>query len=283
MSENLDHSEAVRAVILGDSWIHGLGSERRKSFGRLVAKRLGATDVLDLSAVSRTVPDLVADHLTTIADFRPHIAVVSVGGADALIFPPGFIQRAVDRFAPPNWHGAEGLQPRALYARGKSRRLRQRLEYGAKSLVKQLSINVAGGRRRVPESELDTALTTVLRTLVEQDTLVVLIGFGHVSHFSSPKTWKNLKRTNRLLAQHAELLPRAIFVPVTDLIDCWSDYLPDHVHLNSVGHAKIAAGVVAAITNPGSEWAGLIRPPASPENQFTTVSAPALVRVGVNA
>jgi lysophospholipase L1-like esterase len=264
MSNNRDSNEAIRALILGDSWIHGLGSERRKSFGRLIARRMGATEILDLSAVSRTVPDVVADHLTTISEFRADIAIVNIGGADSLIFPPWFIQHLVDRFAPSNWHGVEGLQPRALYARTRSRRLRQRIEYVAKSSVKQLSINLAGGRRRIPIADLETAIGTVLHALAEQGVTTVVVGFGQVSHFSSPRTWRSLKQTNRLLHRQAALLPRTIFVPTADFIDCWDDYLPDHVHLNADGHAKVAAGVVGSLEAAGESWAALMRPRPSP-------------------
>ena len=70
--------DAPRVVLLGDSYMRGLGSERRRAFGKRVAAAAGAGAVLDLCAVSLTAPEIAANHLDAVGEFAPDLAVLAV-------------------------------------------------------------------------------------------------------------------------------------------------------------------------------------------------------------
>lgn len=247
-------SAGRRVAVLGDSWIRGLGPERRNAFGKLIAHGIGATDVLDLSAISRTAPDFAAEFLETMRDFQPDIAIVNLGGADSLIFPAWPVQRFIDRFAPPRWHGVEGLMPIARYSSDKRRRRRQRIENFAKIVLKQVVVNVLGGRRRVSVADFEQATRTVMTFLHRQGTSMVVLGIGTVDPLLSPKTNRSVDKTNAVLIRLCEEVPGAIFVPTTPHIHRWGDYLSDHVHLNREGHRHVADGVLADLKQRSLPW-----------------------------
>jgi len=58
-----------------------------------------------------------------IAAFAPEVALVCVGGADSLIFPAWTVQRLIDKYAPKEWQGVEGMMPLARYSRDRWPRL----------------------------------------------------------------------------------------------------------------------------------------------------------------
>jgi len=235
-----------RTVVLGDSWIRGLGTSKR-TFGRMLAKRLGSTDVLDLSAISRTSPDIANDHLDEIRTYGPHLAIVCLGGADSLIFPAWPVQRLIDRVAPPNWHGIEGMMPLALYSRDRGRRFRQRVEQTVKSLIKQILINLFGGRRRVSLDDFDDSFTKIMGCFAELGTAVIVVGLASVDGWYSPKANASVRKTDRILEAVSGQHPNAIYVNTNTFLAKWDDYLPDHVHLRVPGHVHMTEGVLAAL------------------------------------
>jgi len=243
-----------RVLILGDSWVRGLGPERRAAFGKLIAKGIGATELVDLSAISRTAPDFVNDHLVAVRESAPVIAIVNIGGADSLIFPAWRVQRFIDRFAPPHWHGVAGLMPIARYSRDRKRRRRQIVENVAKVMIKQLIVNLFGGRRRVGVPEFESAARTLMSQLHQLGTLMIVVGLGPVDPFLSPKTNSSVRKTNVVLARLCDELPGAVFIPTTRMVRRWDDYLSDHVHLSADGHRHIAEGVLAALAQRGDQW-----------------------------
>ena len=242
-----------RLLILGDSWIRGLGTSKR-TFGRMIAKSVHASEVLDLSAISRTAPDIAADHLDEIAEFAPQVALVCVGGADSLIFPAWTVQRLIDRYAPKEWQGVEGMMPLARYSRDRWPRIRQRVEQTVKVLMKQFLINVFGGRRRVTIAQLDVAVHQILAVLDRSECDVVCIGFPRVDGWLSPKANASVAKTNVLLRAIMHAHPRATYIPTDSIVTRWDDYLPDHVHLNLRGHRNITDGVVAKLRETGFRW-----------------------------
>lgn len=247
-------SDGPRVVILGDSWIRGLGTSKR-TFGRMIAASLRASEVLDLAAISRTAPDIVAAHLHEIVEFRPDVALLCVGGADSLIFPAWTVQRLIDRYAPPQWQGVEGMMPLAMYSRDRWRRARQRIEQTFKVLIKQALINLFGGRRRVSIAELDTSVRRILEVLDRSECDVVCIGFAKVDGWLSPKANASVAKTNALLESIMAAHPRAAYVPTDTLAQRWDDYLPDHVHLNLRGHRHVSDGVTQHLREIGFRWA----------------------------
>jgi lysophospholipase L1-like esterase len=247
-----------RVLVLGDSWIHGLGSERKRNFGALLCQSLSATEVLDLSAVSRTTRDVVRDHLSSIVQFAPDIAVMNVGGTESLVFPAPPIQRLIDRYAPPRWHGPEGLMPPVRYSREKSRRVRQKLAYIAKLILKQIVINLLGGRRRTPLGEFGDAAMEILELLASLGTSVIVIGVGPVDGRLSPRTNRSIADTNVLLRRLVAAKPNCLFISSQQMPRKWDDYLSDRVHLSRSGHQRVADGVMTQLSRSGAPWTALL-------------------------
>lgn len=247
-----------RVLLLGDSWMCGLAS-REGTMGRLLAERMHASEVLDLSAISRTTTDVVRDHLEQIDAFAPDVAILAIGGADSLIFPTPWIQRIIDKRFPPDWAGVAGLQTRALYSRDARKRRRQRVESWLKTALKQVLVNLFGGHRRVTLDEFERNTRTILDVLAEHDTQVVLIGFSKLNHWTSPKSEQSGQATLQRLAAAAAGDPRIRYVPARDAMRYWDDHLEDRVHLNLNGHQRVADTVVAALEAAGGPWSDLMR------------------------
>ncbi len=243
-----------RVVILGDSWVRGLGPERRKAFGRRIAGELHAAETLDLSAISRTGPDVVANHLDAVSTFRPQVAVLGVGGADSLVFPAPWIQAAVDRFAPPAWHGVEGMMLPIRRPRDRRQRWRQNAENVAKIAVKQLLVHAFGGHRRVSVEGFEQSMVAILDRLEALDCAPIVLGFAAVDGRFSPGTNASVLRTNAVLQALCATRPEALYVDSQTFLRRWADYLPDHVHLNAAGHEHVATEVMAAIASGGFRW-----------------------------
>ena len=179
--------------------------------------------VLDVSKISRTVPDTVAHCLEDIERFAPEVALLAIGGADSLVFPVQWFQRIVDRFAPPEWVGVEGLMPPAMLPRDRKKRLRKRLEIFAKTLIKQLMINLFGARRRVPLDEVERASEALLSTLDRVDATVVVVGCTDVDDLTFPKSRKNIRATNAMLSRLVVRHANAMYVDPRPMVDKWAD------------------------------------------------------------
>lgn len=248
----------IRLLILGDSWVHGLVSEQDRTFGKLLAERLGATSVLDLSEISRTSMDTAEGFLDDIERFRPTVAIVNVGGTDALVFPRPAFQRVIDRFAPPDWQGLTGLAPRVRFSARLSRRIRQLLEQQAKILLKWLLINLFGGQRRRPAEETEEAVAILMSALAEMGTLVVCVGFAGCDERLHPRSDASLAGTNAMLERAAGNYPGAIYVPSAYAVKRWEDFFADRLHLNPAGHALVAQLVIDRIAEKGHPWDSLL-------------------------
>src|SRR5947209_765923 len=119
-----DNEHAVSVAIIGDSVIAGLGVGGR-SYGKLVAERLGAKRFLRLARSMNTVNNAV-ESLERLQSDPPDIAIVSVGGSDGLVHAGSWVQRALDNHGPKSWQGTQGLDPRAYLSGTARERLRQR-------------------------------------------------------------------------------------------------------------------------------------------------------------
>jgi hypothetical protein len=248
-----------RTLVLGDSWVHGL-SKGQGTMSRLLPAAVGASAVLDLSKISRVATDVVADHLPEIDAFGPDFALVAIGGADSLVFPAAWMQRLIDRFAPPDWHGREGLMPPAIQPRDRRKRIRQRIGVVGKAIIKQIMINVFGGRRRTPLDEFEAAARRILGLLAVHDATVVLVGCTYVDRLTFPRSTTNIKAAHAVLHRLAEEFPAALYVDAAGMVEEWTDYLPDRVHLTRDGHRRVTDGVLAAMTVAGGRWAAALAP-----------------------
>lgn len=271
-----------RTLVVGDSWVRGL-SKGQGSIARLFPEQLGAAEVLDVSKISRVVPEVVADHLDEIEDFAPELALLAIGGADSLVFPAQWFQRLIDRFAPPEWAGVEGLMPPAILPRDRKKRLRKKVETFVKTLIKQFMINVFGARRRVPLDEFENSAQVLMRALDRLGVVMVVVGCSDVDHLTFPKSRKCIHATNAVLRRLAAAYPNAMYVEARSFVRKWDDYLVDRVHLTREGHQAVTAGVVAAMGAAGGPWADYVAPPASAASDGSVVPTSAAAATDASA
>jgi lysophospholipase L1-like esterase len=244
-------------VILGDSWVRGLLFERRHPFGKLIAEGINASEVLDLSAQSRTTVDVVSCHLGSIGSFRPDVAIVNIGGADSLIFPRAALQRLVERWVPMKHHGARGWMPPASYSSKPYKRAKQRATHIVRIVMKQVLVNLFGGQRRVSVPEFERAAETLFDYLQAHDVLMVVVGFGPVDGLYSPKTNASVEATNSVLRTLCLAHSNALYIGTGHFLRQWDDYLADHVHLNAQGHQRVAAEVLKVLEREKLPWSDL--------------------------
>jgi lysophospholipase L1-like esterase len=258
MNAAAQNSHGPRTLVIGDSWLRGL-SKGQGTMSRLIPEGIGAGTVLDLSKISRVVTDVTADHLGEIDAFAPEIAIVAIGGADSLVFPAGWIQGLINRFAPPKWQGVEGLMPSAMVYRDRKKRIRQRIEKYTKAAVKQTLVLLSGGRRRVPLDMFETAARQLLQLLETHGTIVVLVGCGDVDPWTFPKSTRNIRAAKAVMQRLAGEFPFAMYFDAVGVVDKWDDYLVDRVHLTRDAHRKVGDGVLAAMVAAGEPWAPFVR------------------------
>jgi hypothetical protein len=247
MSSELAYPGSVgpRVLIVGDSQIFGLGTNGR-TLGKLAADKLGAAAVLDVSGVSKTVADTLAD-ADQIRAFRPSVAVLCCGGTESLVHAGPVVQRLIERWAPPTWHGVNGLDPRPYYSRRLGRRIRQRITSRLKVAVKRVVVHGTGGQRRIPVDELRRDLQALLALLAETGCLSVFVSMWEADDRLFPRTGRAMAETQTVLAQCIAEHSHAILIDAWRALDYWGDFQEDHLHFNEVGHRRIAGLVVQAV------------------------------------
>ena len=237
-----------RVLVTGDSWAGGLGYRGGPGFGRAAADLLNPSSVLDLTAVGRTVGDTLLRHTEQIRTFAPQIAVVNMGGTEALVHPSGGLQTLIERLAPPSWHGVAGLEPRARFSDDKRKRRRQKVESSVKLTLKRVLIALTGGAPRVPLAEMVGHADELLLLLESLAVQVTVIGLPHADNTRFPGTDASLARSEVALVALCARFPNTLHVPVAEHLVYWSDFLDDHMHLDGPGHRRVAAIAAAATT-----------------------------------
>jgi lysophospholipase L1-like esterase len=228
-----------RIAILGDSWIAALGCKRTQSFGRVAARLLDASAVLDVSVAGQSVQATIDKRLDEVRDFSPDLTIAAIGGTEALVHPRAGVQRAIERFAPNQWHGVAGLDPRVKYV-SKGKQLRsQRREQRIKVAVKRVILATIGGAPRTPPAIFERAARELLSRIGESGRPIMLVGLPVVDERLFPGTNASVDTTNRILERLGDELPNVLYTRVTTLTQ-WSDYLDDHLHLSAAGHTKVA-------------------------------------------
>lgn len=256
--------EGPRVLIVGDSWVHGLLLERKATFGKLVARRLGASAVLDVSGVSRTAKDAVDGYLEQMREFRPTLAIVNAGGTDSLVFPRPVFQKVIDRFAPPDWQGLTGLSPRARFSSKLRVRVRQRAEQKLKMVFKLLLVYLFGGQRRRPIQETEQALREIMAALSAMGTYIVTVGFAGTDPRLYPRSPSEFRRTNVILEQLAAETVRSIYVDTEHETQRWNHFFADRLHLSPEGHAQVATLILQRMALEG--WPFLATDTASADH-----------------
>jgi O-antigen/teichoic acid export membrane protein len=245
-----------KVMIIGDSWAAGLGVA--ESYGKLVAADLGAMEVLDLSAVSKTTGDVLAD-ADRIRAFAPDLAILYNGGTEGLVLPGPMMQRLIERWGPPSWRGLAGLEPRARYSSDPDKRRQQLRSSAVKKVVKRVALKL-GGRRRVPLEDYRNNLQALLTVLEEVGCENVFVSMFWIDPSLFPGTPEAMADTQTVLSETLAGRPRTVQVDIHEVLRYWDDFLDDNLHLNEVGHRRVADTLLpAARARLEERWAARSR------------------------
>jgi hypothetical protein len=236
----------TRVLVLGDSIASGLGA-RGRPFPRLLAEALGGPPMLDLSRSSRLIDESLglADE---IAAFAPTLAIVQHGAAESLVHPGPLVNGLINRFAPPGWHGVEGLLPRPYYSADAHRQRRQRRASWMKLAIKRLVIASTRGRSRMTPDTFGSHLVELIALLHAHDCDVVVLGMHRWDERLHPRSKVVVDGTAAVIRRIVEADPRVGFVDTEGTLRCWEDYLEDRMHWNAGGHRRVTAAIVACVT-----------------------------------
>jgi lysophospholipase L1-like esterase len=235
-----------RVLIIGASLTSGLGYDG-VPFARLAADALGS-DVLDLAYSGQTTAGVLADSSDQIRDFQPHLAILEIGGTEAMIHPGRRTQALIERWAPESWHGVAGLEPRARYSRQRRRRLRQRVSSHAKVALKKVLFKMlGGGSPRVDQAQSLASAHDLLELLRETGTKLVVLGLPDTDERLFPGTNESFRRWNHVLDGLAATTSGSLLVPLSKAVHQWDDFLADHLHFNRAGHERAAEAILTAL------------------------------------
>jgi lysophospholipase L1-like esterase len=232
-------------VVLGDSMSVGFGAGGR-SYGAVVSEALGAEKFVNLAALGRTTRQMMEEDTVTVAALRPDVVLAYAGMADSLPHPGERIQRIIERFAPPSWHGVDGLHRRAYFSGSRLRRAQQWVEATAKTTLKRTFIHLTGGYTRMNPEDFGVCLDGML-TELERHAAVVSVGMFNADErrFPLQQRLNQPFRAQRfaVLADH----PRVVPAEIIQRLRCWDDFMSDHAHWNAEGHAAVADEILAAL------------------------------------
>ncbi len=233
-------------AVLGDSSSTGFGTDGG-SYGALVGEALGAGRVENLARFSRTTKLMLEEDVAAVAALRPDLVIVQAGMGDSFPHPGEWVQRTLERFAPPTWHGVEGLERRAYFTGTRRQRARQWVTATAKTTIKRVLIGLTGGFTRSTPEEYEECLDLLLTELEDIAPTVLSIGMFDIDQRMFPKQHvMNLpfrERRFAVLSTH----PRVIPVEISQRLQQWDHYHPDHAHWNTEGHAAVADEIVSAL------------------------------------
>ena len=232
----------LKIAVVGSSHSAGLGVYGR-SFAVRAAELIGA-EALQLSRSAQVVAQVRDDLVEEVRTFGPGLVVVSFGAAEGHVHPSRLLQRLLDRFAPANWRGPDGLEPRPYFSRRPARRLAQRAISRLKVQVKRALIAATGGFHRLSPADFEAGLRDLLDRLGPVPK--VLVGLWPVDDRMFPRSNPVLRRNDAILRAVAAERDDAVYVDTAGVVRRWEDFLDDHAHLNEAGHDRVAALIVAA-------------------------------------
>ncbi len=237
---------STRLLVLGSSIASGLGT-RGRPFPQLLTETLGDPLLLDLSESSRLIDESLT-MVDEIAAFAPTLAIIQHGSAESVVHPGPLVNRLINRYAPPTWHGVGGLYPRAYYSSDPRKQRRQRRISSLKVAVKRIVIPLSRGRSRMTPETFEKHLVKLIAILHSQDCDVVVLGMHRRDDRLFPRSAAAADRADAVIRRIAEADPRVVFVDVEATLRCWEDYLEDHIHWNAGGHARVTAAIATAVT-----------------------------------
>ena len=233
-------------AVLGDSTSTGFATQGR-SYAVLVGEALTATTVENFAVFGRTAKLMVDEDLSRVADLRPDMVIVHVGMGDSLPHPGERVQRILERFAPPTWHGVYGLERRAYFSGTRWHRVTQWVVAETKTTIKRALIGITGGYTRATPVEFERYFDQLLTELADRVDVVVSIGLFDVDQHRFPKQHVlNLpfrEKRFAVLSRHPQIIP----VEINQRLDHWGHFLPDRAHWNAAGHAAVADEILQAL------------------------------------
>lgn len=239
--------DGPKVVVIGDSYISGLGYTDGPAFGRQIADRLEFSKLLNLAASSRTAAETVEQYGDQIRQFQPDIAIVAVGATEGLVHPSAGIQKLIERFAPRSWHGVEGMMARANYSAERGERFRQQVQSNLKVGIKWALVHSTGARPRIPLDQAIEAADQLLALLDSVGTRTWMVQMPHAPKVRFPGTQRSWDRTASAQQKLAAKYPTVTYLAIAGRLHYFDDFLVDHLHLGGVGHAHVADLVLEEI------------------------------------
>ncbi len=225
-------------VVIGDSSSVGFGT-RGRSYPVLVAESLESPLTL-LADFGKTTRQALAEDLPAVAGCDPGLIILQTGMADSLLHPGRRVQQLLERFAPPTWHGVDGLERRAVYSSRRRTALLQRAGAAAKTTLKRLLVRANGWTRMTPD-DYAACLDELLTGLEATGAPVVSIEIYRTDERIFPR---QRATSAPFVAAHVAVTarhPGVVVVRPDEVLHRWDDFLGDHGHWNAAGHAKVAA------------------------------------------
>ena len=228
-----------RVVVLGDSVIAGYGVGGR-SYADTIAERLHAERTMSYARSTFTVLDTVR-LLDRVRKFEPSLALVNVGGSEALVHAGAAVERLLERFAPKSWRGVEGLEMKPVQRPpGRVARTRQVITGYLKLVLKHVGVRITGGYRRVTPDVFEPKFRELLQALDDLGCVTVVIGLHTPDEFFWPRSTASGLEYEVATQRVLQDFPNALFFDPKPILHRWDDFLSDHAHFNDGGHRKVA-------------------------------------------
>jgi lysophospholipase L1-like esterase len=227
-----------RIAVLGDSLASGLGV-REHSYGRMVAKDLGAEAVL-FKAKARRMVDECTEQIPRLEKFGPDLVLISTGETEGFVHPTRLIEQVLTKYGPKSWQGDVGLDARPYYSEDRRKRAKELLTSTVKVVFKNLVIRLGGGYSRMSHDQYRTELAQFLDAMEERGWPVVIAGIGYPNALLYPRSRRNLEVIDRIQRELVAGRRLARLLPLDGVIDFRTDTQSDGCHPSVAGHRKIA-------------------------------------------
>lgn len=234
-------SDIKRVVAFGDSVTNGLGA-RTREFPVVVAERLGVP-LLNLSGTALMVSESVQE-------------VTSPQPGDLVLVMHGIVE-AIPRvpetrlhWLPKRWAGPGRMDPRPYFSTPRVKRTFQRLDSAMRWRLKNLLIR-RGAVALMEPTDYVAQLRLLVSSTAEVAAQVVVIVGSQIDDRFYPGAAAALQCFS-LLSRNVARDLGASSVDISNGLHRWDDYLADHFHPSSDGHAKIAQLVLDMLEAPTS-------------------------------
>jgi len=235
----------ARVTVIGGSTASGHSVDQDKTFGCLVAQRLGVpvqfytadlAKISDLNEMMKTREILVDD-----------LVLILAGIGDSWPQPQGIFRRIL----PPSWRGAGKMNPAARKSRNSVKRFRQKLRHFMKFSVK-FFFWLLGFYRP------DTNKSVFIAEVQQAHELLNQIGCRTVWLFPQKPLIFSTFIELRTVRKYADFTvdefnetgdSRISLFDINNVIDGHDDILGDGLHLAESGHLKVAEAILDLVSS----------------------------------